>query len=375
MNQLDCIIVGAGPAGIGMGNVLQDLGVTEFVILERGEVGSSFLLWQKEMRLLTPSFTGNAYGMLDLNAVTMNTSPAYTLGTEHPSGREYAAYLQAVATFKELPIETGIDVISVRKTASGFQVETSKGTKLAKHVIWAGGEFQYPRLDGFPGADLCLHTSLIQDWTQVESGEVVIIGGYESGADAAIHLARLGKKVQVIDRNGRWHVKGSSDPSVELSPYTKDRLRDISSTGHATFVNGYTVYRVEAAGDNLYDVYCEDADGNTMMLQTGHAPILASGFKGSITLIEDLFEKDEQGRVLLNTKDESTITPGLFLVGPGVAHGNLLFCFIYKFRQRFAVVGQVIGNNLSLEMPMLDTYRKEGLLLDDLSCCGEECKC
>lgn len=160
MNQLDCIIVGAGPAGIGMGNVLQDLGVEHFVILERGEIGSTFLLWQKEMCLLTPSFTGNAYGMLDLNAVTMDTSPAYTLDTEHPSGREYAAYLQAVAKFKELPLETGTDVISVRKTASGFQVETSKGTKLAKHVIWAGGEFQNPRLDGFPGADLCLHTSV-----------------------------------------------------------------------------------------------------------------------------------------------------------------------------------------------------------------------
>lgn len=94
MDRFDCIIVGAGPAGIGVGIALQDMGLTQFVILERSEVGASFLLWPEEMRFITPSFTSNAYGLLDLNAIALNTSPAYTLGTEHPSGEDYADYLR-----------------------------------------------------------------------------------------------------------------------------------------------------------------------------------------------------------------------------------------------------------------------------------------
>ena len=35
--------------------------------------------------------------------------------------------------------------------------------------------------------------------------------------------------------------------------------------------------------------------------------------------------------------DESTTTPGLFLVGPAVRHGELSFCFVYKSRRALAL--------------------------------------
>ena len=75
----------------------------------------------------------------------------------------------------------------------------------------------------------------------MEGEEIVVSGGYESGADAAIHLSRLGKKVTLIDRNGRWMEKGSSDPSVELSPHTKDRLKEIED-GAIELMAGYDVH-------------------------------------------------------------------------------------------------------------------------------------
>ena len=55
MKPYDCLIVGGGAAGIGMGCALQELGVGCFGILERGEIGSSFLRWPQEMRMITPS--------------------------------------------------------------------------------------------------------------------------------------------------------------------------------------------------------------------------------------------------------------------------------------------------------------------------------
>ena len=46
---------------------------------------------------------------------------------------------------------------------------------------------------------------------------------------------------------------------------------------------------------------------------------------------------------LLNDVDESTKTPGLFLVGPAVRHQHMSLCFVYKFRQRFGVVADEIA--------------------------------
>src|SRR5690348_6866313 len=84
-DEFEVVIVGAGAAGIGTGIVLRDLGIERFTILERHEIGASFARWPREMRFITPSFTSNAYGLLDLNAVALNTSPAYTIQREHPT--------------------------------------------------------------------------------------------------------------------------------------------------------------------------------------------------------------------------------------------------------------------------------------------------
>lgn len=85
MEQVEIVIIGAGAAGIGFGTALHLLGMDNFVILERGEVGESFLNWPEETRFITPSFTTNGFGFPDLNAVVPNTSPAFTFGKEHLS--------------------------------------------------------------------------------------------------------------------------------------------------------------------------------------------------------------------------------------------------------------------------------------------------
>ena len=46
-----------------------------------------------------------------------------------------------------------------------------------------------------------------------------------------------------------------------------------------------------------------------------------------------------------------------------------------KYRQRFGVVSKAIGERLEMDVEFLEEYRKEGLYLDDLGACGEECPC
>ncbi|MBE9141349.1 NAD(P)-binding domain-containing protein [Nodosilinea sp. LEGE 07088] len=364
----DVVIVGAGAAGIGCGVVLKDLGLERFTLLERHQVGASFSRWPDEMSFITPSFPSHGFGLLDLNSVTLKTSPAIAFRREHISGKQYALYLQTVADHFELPIQTEVDVQTVEPLPQGgFTLHTSSGEMSTQFVIWAAGEYQYPHLNPFPGAEHCLHNSQIRSWTDLEGDEFIIIGGYESGMDAAANLVALGKKVSVLDRTGAW-ADPDTDPSVSLSPYTLQRLEFVRRTGRLDLVGDAPIEAVKPIPGG-YAVYSE-----YQKWVTAHPPILCTGFDTSLKQIAHLFDWSE-GYAALTENDESTLTPGLFVSGPSVRHGDLIFCFIYKFRQRFAVIANAIAYRLGLDPTPLEAYRQAGLFLDDLSCCSNDCIC
>ena len=215
----DTIIVGAGAAGIGVGIALAHSGVGNFVIIDRKTVGYSFESWPDETRFITPSFPSNSIGMLDLNSIAVGVSPAYNMRIEHPTGSEYAQHLQDLAEFFELPIRENVEVSQITKEDGVFTVETDDWAIYSKNVIWAAGEFLYPRLDGFTGSDLCRHTATLENYADLEGDDFLIIGGYESGVDAAYHLSKRGKKLTVFDKDDPWGLD-TSDPSVSLSTFS-----------------------------------------------------------------------------------------------------------------------------------------------------------
>ena len=59
--SFDVVVVGAGAAGVGLGVMLRHLGIENFVILDRADVGASFLRWPRETRFITPSFNSNQF--------------------------------------------------------------------------------------------------------------------------------------------------------------------------------------------------------------------------------------------------------------------------------------------------------------------------
>lgn len=365
----DVVVIGAGAAGIGVAIALKHAGIDKFVVLDRLAVGASFDAWPAETRFITPSFPTNSIGMLDLNSVAIGASPAFSLRVEHPTGSEFASHLRDVATHFEIPVKAPVHVISVSRAGDVFHIDTDGETVHAKHVIWAAGEFQYPRRNGFPGAELCTHTTEIESYESLEGDDWIVIGGYESGVDAAYHLAANARRVKLFDLGCPWEAE-SSDPSVSLSTYSLERMTEEFFEELTELFPNSPVQSV-IRGNDGYEVKLVDG----RHFNTKQPPILANGFLGSVRLIHDLFELRADGFPLLTANDESTLTPGLFLCGPAVRHENHVFCFIYKFRQRFAVVAKAIANRLGLAAEDLEIYRKCGMYLDDLSCCGEECEC
>lgn len=379
--SLDAVIVGAGAAGVGIGTALAALDLDSYAILERDSVGASFRQWPEEMRLITPSFPANSFGSRDLNAITTDTSPAFALDREHPTGSEYAGYLQGVVDFHDLPVRTGVTVDSLIPRDDGFVLHTPDGVIHSRFVVWAAGQFGRPNDDPFPGAAHCIHNSRIDSWDDFAgdcvSDPVVVVGGYESGIDAALALTERGQAVLVVDEEGAWQFRGP-DPSEVLSPYTSQRLQTALENGAAIALkDGVRIERVERSPDQFdtsvdcFDVFGTDGE----QYSTRNPPVLATGFEDSLGPADEYFASDE-GHPQLTDRDESTTTPGLFLSGPQVAHNGQKFCFIYKFRQRFAVVADEIASRLGVDSSPLEAYREKNMFLEDLDCCEPEmCDC
>lgn len=500
----DVIVIGAGAAGVGTALMLTDtfgLDKAHVLVLERGgSVGESFRQWPEEMRFISPSFNQQGWTKsFDLNSVAIGTSPAYSLHTQHPSGKEYASYLEALTEKCKLNVRTDTEVLSVQDISVegenegdkkiplfSVQVQSLKkdndendGSKkvqslTARYIVWAAGEFQYPKgqsktiskskiesesqeekksddttlkhqtkssRPNFPGEELCQHNSTVQSWAKLPGEEYLIIGGYESGVDASVNLSKAGKKCKILASTPCWSVK-TSDPSAELAPYTAARLRDVlapSFSPQPQLMAPLQVMQVEKMKEGDYRVTAvwkgleeesnmpnlrnianrnvhqelQGEEGDEVTITTPNPPILCTGFEGSVSAAashlfkfskvdqeeadDDKKEDEEEteeveveeveapskktkkggcldGAPLLTRNDESTVVPGVFLVGPTVSHGTLSFCFVYKFRQRFAIVAKAICEGLGMDTrAAVKVCQNSDMFLQDFSCCGDTC--
>jgi len=256
--------------------------------------------------------------------------------------------------------------------------------------------------------ELCQHNSIVRSWAELPGDEFVVIGGYESGIDAAVQLARAKRAVTVLSSSPCWE-ENIRDPSGELAPYTRARLKDVmgdASLPKPKLHGGFTVTKV-AKADVGYLIFANErasveqppALSADRIYSTASPPILCVGFQGSVAaVVGDLFHWDSSATLgagdndgahkhnilndasssspLLTDKDESTRTEGLFLVGPTVSHEGLIFCFVYKFRHRFAVVAEAVARRLNKDTRRgIMACRSGDMFLDEFAgihaCCGE----
>ena len=363
-------IVGAGPGGLGVARVLRDLAIPEVWVLERGQIGQNFLNWPAGTRLLTPSFPGNVFGLTDLNAISYDSSPGWSLRCEHPDGATYAQYLEQAAVAFDINVQCGIDVRALRPEGDRFALITDRGVFTADFVIWACGQFGAPSDGGLPGSKLARHYGRVRRWEDIPGDAIYVIGGYESGIDAAIGLAKTGKEVTVLDRGAPWRG-GDKDPSRALSPYTAQRLHADHKDLPITLLPDAEIIALDQAADGIHILA---ADGRSWL--SNGPPILATGFGSGTAPVSEWFEYDPDGLPMLTPQDESIALPGLFLVGPEVSHNGHVFCFIYKFRQRFAVVARAIAARMGTDTAELEIYYDNNMFLDDLTCCDDDkCLC
>jgi putative flavoprotein involved in K+ transport len=180
-SSYDVVIVGAGQAGLALGYHLARKGL-RFIILDANpRIGDQWRNQWESLRLFTPARYDGLPGM-------RFPAPAF----HYPLKDEMADYLESYAERFQLPVRNGTRVDRLTNNGDRFVVQAGIHTIEAENVIVAMGDHQYPRVPAF-AEDLDpsivqLHSSEYRNPSQLQDGDVLIVGAGNSGAEIAMDV-------------------------------------------------------------------------------------------------------------------------------------------------------------------------------------------
>jgi thioredoxin reductase (NADPH) len=213
MAALDLVIVGAGPAGLATAIAASQAGL-DYEVVEKGCLVNSVFRFPRQMVFFTTA------ELLEIGGLPF-VSPY-----EKPTQGEALRYYRRVADHYELRIAFDEPVTAVRRARGAFEVRTEPAggarTRRARHVVLALGYYDHPNELGVPGEDLP-HVS--HYWTEAHPfwrKRVVVVGGKNSAAIAALELYRAGAQVTLVHRRSRL----SDSVKYWIKPDLENRIKE-----------------------------------------------------------------------------------------------------------------------------------------------------
>ena len=191
--RTDVIIVGAGHAGLCASYFLKQKGI-DHIVLERGEIGESWLSQRWD------SFVLNTANKLNVLPGIESKDP-----DDFGSAISLARTMSDFVAINRLPVETGVNVIKVEKTAGAgtFSVavdfEGIKRTYESHHLIIASGtqnkKVTSPLSRNINPHIFQLHSCEYRNPAVLPEGAVLVVGSGQSGCQIAEDLLDFGRKV------------------------------------------------------------------------------------------------------------------------------------------------------------------------------------
>jgi putative flavoprotein involved in K+ transport len=182
IEQIETMIVGGGQAGLAVGYHLAQLD-RRFVILDAHQrTGDSWRTRWDSLQLFTPAYL-NALPGLEF------PGPQSRCSTKD----EMADYLEMYAARFDLPVRRGIRVHAITKNADRLVIIADDQRFEADNVVLATGGYQVPDLPGFANeldaSILQLHSSEYRRPSQLQDGDVLVVGAANSGAEIALETS------------------------------------------------------------------------------------------------------------------------------------------------------------------------------------------
>jgi thioredoxin reductase (NADPH) len=330
MTVYDLVVVGAGPAGLATAIAAKKRNLS-CLVLEKGALVNTLLHFPTNMVYFTTP------ELLEIGGLPFVTP------YDKPTRLEALRYYRRVVDTYALDIELDETVRGVRVAESSgerqFVVETRSDKRGVRHlhartVVIATGAFDLPNLIDVPGEDLPHVSHYYREAHPYYRKKVVIVGGANSTADAALDLYRSGAHVTIVHR----HPEFSASIKYWVKPDLENRVKE-----------GSIAARMEARITRITpETVTIDQRGQLDELPAD-AVLLLTGYHSDKTLFEHAGIHFDPLTLTPDYDRETfeTNVPGLYLVGQVTTgiHTGKIFIENGRFHGERAV--EVIARRLT----------------------------
>jgi thioredoxin reductase (NADPH) len=204
----DVLVIGAGPTGMACAIEAQRAGFSA-VLVEKGCLVNSLFHYPANMVFFTTP------ELLEIGDIPFPSA------NQKPTRPEALEYYRAVADHYKLNIRQYEKVERVTGSDGDFKVavRTRHGSReyRARKIVVATGYYDLPNLMGTPGEDLPKVFHYYREPHPYYDCDVLVIGGKNSAAIAALELWRRGARVTLVHRAPGMHqnVKYWIKPDIE----------------------------------------------------------------------------------------------------------------------------------------------------------------
>lgn len=194
--QFDCVVIGAGPAGLSVAYHLKKLGV-DFALIDREGVGSSWKRMNDSLKLVSPWWTNRLPGTA--------LNPFYAF--KKHSRSSFIKYLELYYKKNELGPLVVDSVHTLHKNSKGYLLKTSNGEIQCNAVVCASGYFGNPYIPKIEsdGSVEVFHACSYKNVDQLRErgmSKVLVVGRRVTAGQLAEELYSSGVSVALSARGG-----------------------------------------------------------------------------------------------------------------------------------------------------------------------------
>jgi thioredoxin reductase (NADPH) len=321
----DILIIGAGPAGLAAAIAAKARGLT-YLVLEKGALVDAIQRFPTNMVFFTTP------ELLEIGGLPLVTP------YEKPTRTEALRYYRRVADSLRLDVALFEPVTRLTTRADGtFEVSSQPAhgparAHAARSVVLANGAFDRPNELGVPGEQLPHVSHFYREAHPYFRRRVVVVGGKNSAADAALDLYRSGAHVTIVHRGAALgeSIKYWVKPDIE------NRIKEGSIAAR------FSTRIVEITPD---DLLLEGPGGRVR--EPADAVLLLTGYRSNTTLLEMAGAAMADGAPVYDPETFETTVPNLYVAGAAVAGRESGKIFIENGRFHGEVVVREIAKRLA----------------------------
>ena len=220
--ELDVVIVGAGPAGIAAALASQEKNLRYVALEQETTLGGSILHYPRHKLTMTAPIDLPIIGRVSWREI---------------SKEKILDFWNDVVERIELKVRFGERMETIQRSGAGFVVGTQRREYRARNVLLSIGRRGTPRKLGVPGEDLEKVVYRLLEPAQYRARRVLVVGGGDSAIEAALSVAaEPGAKVALSYRGAAFN---------RVKPKNRERLEAASGTGDVNLLLESNVTRIE----------------------------------------------------------------------------------------------------------------------------------